>query len=179
MCPYAEPGFLLFVPLVETYNAEFELETDNSSPPEAIFDIPPVRFGSPGAFQVPAFLFSFGAQFRKDCGLPKNQSYGWRLEACQRFFRNWGPDQSERPAGSWQEDTLQGHWHTITEDKGRKFTGYTEGGDGPGWGAGYGNTYVQARAIIAADGYGLPRVAIETRPVNISQPACLYLGRPA
>ena len=96
-----------------------------------------------------------------------------------QFFRNWGPDQSERPAGSWQEDTLQGHWHTITEDEGRKFTGYTEGGDGPGWGAGYGNTYVQARAIIAADGYGLPRVAIETRPVNISQPACLYLGRPA
>ena len=96
-----------------------------------------------------------------------------------QFFRNWGPDQSERPAGSWQEDTLQGHWHTITEDKGRKFTGYTEGGDGPGWGAGYGNTYVQARAIIAADGYGLPRVAIETRPVNISQPVCLYLGRPA
>ena len=96
-----------------------------------------------------------------------------------QFFRNWGPDQSERPAGSWQEDTLQGHWHTITEDEGRKFTGYTEGGDGPGWGAGYGNTYVQARAIIAADGYGLPRVAIETRPVNISQPVCLYLGRPA
>ena len=96
-----------------------------------------------------------------------------------QFFRNWGPDQSERPAGSWQEDTLQGHWHTITDDKGRKFAGYTEGGDGPGWGAGYGNTYVQARAIIAADGYGLPRVAIETRPVNISQPACLYLGRPA
>lgn len=96
-----------------------------------------------------------------------------------QFFRNWGPDQSERPSGSWQGDALQGHWHSITDNQGRKFSGYTEGGDGPGWGAGYGNTYVQARAIIAADGYGLPRVAIETRPVNISQPACLYLGRPA
>ena len=66
MCPYAEPGFLLFVPLAETYNAEFELELDISPPPEAIFDIAPVRFGSPGAFQVPAFLSAFGAQFRKN-----------------------------------------------------------------------------------------------------------------
>ena len=96
-----------------------------------------------------------------------------------QFFRNWGPDQSERPAGSWQEDALQGHWHSITDSKGRTFSGYTEGGNGPGWAAGYGNTYVQARAIIAADGYGLPRVATETRPMNIAQPVCLYLGRPA
>lgn len=96
-----------------------------------------------------------------------------------QFFRNWGPDQSERPSGSWQGDALQGHWHSITDDEGRKFAGYTDGGDGPGWGAGYGDTYVQARAIISADGYGSPRVAIETRPVNISQPVCLYLGRPA
>ena len=96
-----------------------------------------------------------------------------------QFFRNWGPDQSERPSGSWQGDALQGHWHSITDNQGRKFAGYTDGGSGPGWGAGYGNTQVQARAIISADGYGLPRVAIETRPVNISQPACLYLGRPA
>ena len=96
-----------------------------------------------------------------------------------QFFRNWGPDQSERPSGSWQGDALQGHWHSITDNEGRKFAGYTDGGSGPGWGAGYGNTQVQARAIISADGYGLPRVAIETRPVNISQPACLYLGRPA
>ena len=96
-----------------------------------------------------------------------------------QFFRNWGPDQSERPSGSWQGDALQGHWHSITDNEGRKFAGYTDGGDGPGWGAGYGNTYVQARAIISADGYGSPRVAIETRPVNISQPVCLYLGRPA
>lgn len=129
--------------------------------------------------QLPAGLSPPCPQFRKDCWLSQKPSFGRRLRRGQRFFRNWGPDQSERPAGSWQEDTLQGHWHTITEDEGRKFTGYTEGGDGPGWGAGYGNTYVQARAIIAADGYGLPRVAIETRPVNISQPACLYLGRPA
>lgn len=97
----------------------------------------------------------------------------------EQFFRNWGPDQSERPSGSWQGDALQGHWHSITDDEGRKFAGYTDGGDGPGWGAGYGDTYVQARAIISADGYGSPRVAIETRPVNISQPVCLYLGRPA
>lgn len=96
-----------------------------------------------------------------------------------QFFRNWAPDQSERPSGSWQGDALQGHWHSITDNEGRKFAGYTDGGDGPGWGAGYGDTYVQARAIISADGYGSPRVAIETRPVNISQPVCLYLGRPA
>ena len=96
-----------------------------------------------------------------------------------QFFRNWGPDQSERPSGSWQGDALQGHWHSITDDDGRKFAGYTDGGNGPGWGAGYGETQVQARAIISADGYGLPRVAIETRPVNISQPVILYLGRPA
>lgn len=96
-----------------------------------------------------------------------------------QFFRNWGPDQSERPSGSWQGDALQGHWHSITDDNGRKFAGYTDGGNGPGWGAGWGETQVQARAIISADGYGLPRVAIETRPVNISQPVILYLGRPA
>lgn len=96
-----------------------------------------------------------------------------------KFFRNWAPDQSERPSGSWQGDALQGHWHSITDNEGRKFAGYTDGGNGPGWGAGYGNAQVQARAIISADGYGLPRVAIETRPVNISQPVCLYLGRPA
>ena len=92
-----------------------------------------------------------------------------------QFFRNWGPDQSERPSGSWQGDALQGHWHSITDDDGRKFAGYTDGGNGPGWGAGYGETQVQARAIISADGYGLPRVAIETRPVNISQPVILNM----
>lgn len=95
-----------------------------------------------------------------------------------QFFRVWGPDQSERPSGSWQGDALQGHWHSIMTDKGQKFSGYTDGGNGPGWGAGYGNTQVQARAIISADGYDLPRVAIETRPVNISQPVCIYLGKP-
>ena len=34
-----------------------------------------------------------------------------------QFFRNWGPDQSERPSGSWQGDALQGHWHSITDNQ--------------------------------------------------------------
>ena len=129
--------------------------------------------------QPPAGLSPSGPQLRKNLWPLRNYRPELDFWGCRKSFRNWGPDQSERPSGSWQGDALQGHWHSITDDEGRKFAGYTDGGDGPGWGAGYGDTYVQARAIISADGYGSPRVAIETRPVNISQPVCLYLGRPA
>lgn len=95
-----------------------------------------------------------------------------------QFFRNWGPGQtidSSRVAGSVQEDAFQGHrhgWSGAAAITSKQLT--ATGGASSG----------SARQFATIGdptpgGNGTPRTADETRPVNISQPIILYLGRPA
>ena len=75
-----------------------------------------------------------------------------------------------RSFGSAQADAFQGHWHKIGYDSDDDwFAGYTSGGNGHGWGAGYGQQYLSARDAKAdASNHGTPRTASETRPRNIA-----------
>ena len=95
-----------------------------------------------------------------------------------QFFRNWGAGQtvdSSRVAGSVQKDAFQGHRHgwiggaAITSAQVSSTGGPSSG---------------EARQLATIGDpttglNGTPRTANETRPVNISQPIILYLGRPA
>lgn len=179
MCPYAEPGFLLFVPLIETYNAEFELETDDASPPEAIFDIPPVRFGSPGAFQVPAFLFSSGPQFRKNLWPLRNYRPELDFWRCQQSFRNW-TQQGDAEAGAWEQDAIRnitgtaGQFKSISERD--RFSGaftrlLSTGGSDDSNGTGPAALSFDASLVVPTGPQNVPQ--------HVWQPAVLYLGRPA
>lgn len=96
----------------------------------------------------------------------------------QRFFRNWGPGQTQDPgrlAGSVQADAFQGHRHGWLGDAAITSNELTASG-----GADKGRARQLATIGDPTPGQnGTPRTADETRPVNISQPAILYLGRPA
>lgn len=76
-----------------------------------------------------------------------------------------------RALGTRQEDRFQGHWHVTGTHSGsdNDFTGWTTGGAGRGWGAGYGGTFLRARTPMADNaGNGAPRFGPETRPVNVA-----------
>ena len=96
----------------------------------------------------------------------------------ERFFRNWAPGQTidfGRPAGSVQEDAFQGHRHGWIGDAAITSNELTANG-----GADKGRARQLATIGDPTPGKnGTPRTADETRPVNISQPIILYLGRPA
>ena len=95
-----------------------------------------------------------------------------------QFFRNWGPGQTQDPgrlAGSVQADAFQGHRHGWLGDAAITSNELTASG-----GADKGRARQLATIGDPTPGQnGTPRTADETRPVNISQPAILYLGRPA
>lgn len=95
-----------------------------------------------------------------------------------QFFRNWGPGQTQDPgrlAGSVQADAFQGHRHGWLGDAAITSNELTATG-----GADKGRARQLATIGDPTPGQnGTPRTADETRPVNISQPAILYLGRPA
>ena len=96
----------------------------------------------------------------------------------QRFFRNWALGQTidaGRMPGSVQTDAFQGHRHGWIGDAAITSNELTASG-----GADKGNARQLATIGDPTPGKnGTPRTADETRPVNISQPAILYLGRPA
>lgn len=95
-----------------------------------------------------------------------------------QFFRNWTQGQtidSGRLAGSVQADAFQGHRHGWLGDAAITSNELTANG-----GADKGNARQLATIGDPTPGKnGTPRTADETRPVNIAQPAILYLGRPA
>ena len=95
-----------------------------------------------------------------------------------QFFRNWAPGQTQDPgrlAGSVQADAFQGHRHGWLGDAAITSNELTASG-----GADKGRARQLATIGDPTPGQnGTPRTADETRPVNISQPAILYLGRPA
>ena len=95
-----------------------------------------------------------------------------------QFFRNWTQGQtidSGRLAGSVQADAFQGHRHGWLGDAAITSNELTANG-----GADKGNARQLATIGDPTPGKnGTPRTADETRPVNIAQPAFLYLGRPA
>ena len=96
----------------------------------------------------------------------------------RKFFRNWTQGQtidSGRLAGSVQADAFQGHRHGWLGDAAITSNELTANG-----GADKGNARQLATIGDPTPGKnGTPRTADETRPVNIAQPAILYLGRPA
>lgn len=103
----------------------------------------------------------------------------------KQFFRAWGPA-SGRSAGSWQADAFQDHWHAI-EEKGPGGGGIAKYGDGYGSrnnslasptsaGPASAVTLWVSATVLPGHGGGLPRVASDTRPPNISAPVILYLG---
>ena len=127
---------------------------------------------------VPAFFPLASAQFRKDLRHPQKPSSSRWLRRGQRFFRNWAPGQTidfGRLAGSVQEDAFQGHRHGWIGDAAITSNELTANG-----GADKGRARQLATIGDPTPGKnGTPRTADETRPVNISQPIILYLGRPA
>ena len=95
-------------------------------------------------------------------------------------FRAWVRG-TDREAGSWQEDALQGHVHG--------YGGASERQD-------YVNvptmlsvvpidnnstvsmTNAQKQAYVSDGAHGTPRIASDTRPENTIVPVILYLGQP-
>lgn len=87
------------------------------------------------------------------------------------FVRGWDHDNgidSGRSLGSWQKDQFQGHYHNIGVSADNDFVGYTSGGGGPGYAAGYGGSTPKARTPITDGTNGTPRTGAETRPRNIA-----------
>ena len=93
-----------------------------------------------------------------------------------QFFRAWGQGVS-REAGGWQSDALQSHEHDIPTYAGISGTRATLIDD-------KGNLNQSNITLDVGRFYTYPtgpsgRIATESRPVNISVPAILYLGLPA
>lgn len=88
-----------------------------------------------------------------------------------QFIRSWdskGLVDPYRLMGSKQADAMQGHFHSI-QDVWPKGTGYGYTGT-TGVGSGAINT---TGGPIADTTHGVPRIASETRPVNIALVACI------
>ena len=93
-----------------------------------------------------------------------------------QFFRAWTLG-AGREAGSWQSDALQSHEHDIPTYAGISGTRATLIDD-------KGNLNQSNITLDVGRFYTYPtgpsgRIAAESRPVNISVPAILYLGLPA
>ena len=93
-----------------------------------------------------------------------------------QFFRAWTGG-GGREAGSWQSDALQSHEHDIPTYAGISGTRATLIDD-------KGNLNQSNITLDVGRFYTYPtgpsgRIAAESRPVNISVPAILYLGLPA
>ena len=93
-----------------------------------------------------------------------------------QFFRAWTGG-GDREAGSWQSDALQSHEHDIPTYAGISGTRATLIDD-------KGNLNQSNITLDVGRFYTYPtgpsgRIAAESRPVNISVPAILYLGLPA
>ena len=94
----------------------------------------------------------------------------------EQFFRAWTGG-GGREAGSWQSDALQSHEHDIPTYAGISGTRATLIDD-------KGNLNQSNITLDVGRFYTYPtgpsgRIAAESRPVNISVPAVLYLGLPA
>ena len=94
----------------------------------------------------------------------------------EQFFRAWTGG-GDREAGSWQSDALQSHEHDIPTYAGISGTRATLIDD-------KGNLNQSNITLDVGRFYTYPtgpsgRIAAESRPVNISVPAILYLGLPA
>ena len=94
----------------------------------------------------------------------------------EQFFRAWTGG-GGREAGSWQSDALQSHEHDIPTYAGISGTRATLIDD-------KGNLNQSNITLDVGRFYTYPtgpsgRIAAESRPVNISVPAILYLGLPA
>ena len=102
---------------------------------------------------------------------------GLYLPSCgEQFFRAWTGG-GDREAGSWQSDALQSHEHDIPTYAGISGTRATLIDD-------KGNLNQSNITLDVGRFYTYPtgpsgRIAAESRPVNISVPAILYLGLPA
>ena len=102
---------------------------------------------------------------------------GLYLPSCgEQFFRAWTSG-AGREAGSWQSDALQSHEHDIPTYAGISGTRATLIDD-------KGNLNQSNITLDVGRFYTYPtgpsgRIAAESRPVNISVPAILYLGLPA
>lgn len=102
---------------------------------------------------------------------------GLYLPSCgEQFFRAWTGG-GGREAGSWQSDALQSHEHDIPTYAGISGTRATLIDD-------KGNLNQSNITLDVGRFYTYPtgpsgRIAAESRPVNISVPAILYLGLPA
>ena len=101
---------------------------------------------------------------------------GLYLPSCgEQFFRAWTSG-AGREAGSWQSDALQSHEHDIPTYAGISGTRATLIDD-------KGNLNQSNITLDVGRFYTYPtgpsgRIAAESRPVNISVPAILYLGLP-
>ena len=96
--------------------------------------------------------------------------------SCPPRFRAWTGG-GDREAGSWQSDALQSHEHDIPTYAGISGTRATLIDD-------KGNLNQSNITLDVGRFYTYPtgpsgRIAAESRPVNISVPAILYLGLPA
>ena len=150
--------------------------------------------GSPGALYPPAFPvppdqarkragrgknpFLFAMLFEKNIEIfsDPNPSVLCVFSICPPRFRAWTLG-AGREAGSWQSDALQSHEHDIPTYAGISGTRATLIDD-------KGNLNQSNITLDVGRFYTYPtgpsgRIAAESRPVNISVPAILYLGLPA
>ena len=132
----------------------------------------PTMFRISSRPQPPASLPVPSTQARKGAPLFENFIGLKGFSPSPRPFRNWALGQS-REVGSWQEDAFQGHGHDF----------WATIGAGSSGGYGYIANDSQKTSYhpvkeAKTSNYGPVRVATETRPVNVSIPIIIYLGRP-
>ena len=156
-------------------------------------DQEPSISGNPGALYPPALPapvqarksagrgknpFLFAMLFEKNIEIfsVPNPSVLCVFSICLPPFRAWTSG-AGREAGSWQSDALQSHEHDIPTYAGISGTRATLIDD-------KGNLNQSNITLDVGRFYTYPtgpsgRIAAESRPVNISVPAILYLGLPA
>ena len=132
----------------------------------------PTMFRISSRPQLPASLPVPSAQFRKGRRPAEKPFNPMEFSKSRARFRNWALGQS-REVGSWQEDAFQGHGHDF----------WATIGAGSSGGYGYIANDSQKTSYhpvkeAKTSNYGPVRVATETRPVNVSIPIIIYLGRP-
>lgn len=136
------------------------------------FPIAPVILRISSRPHAPAVPLAPSTQARKGRGPAEKPFNPMEFSKSRARFRNWALGQS-REVGSWQEDAFQGHGHDF----------WATIGAGSSGGYGYIANDSQKTSYhpvkeAKTSNYGPVRVATETRPVNVSIPIIIYLGRP-
>lgn len=150
--------------------------------PAWVKPISPVIFRISSRPQPPAWESAPCAQFRKDCWHPQKPSFGRWLRKRQRFFRNWA--QENGAAGGYSPaglpdmfGTLGDGWSNGSYRASGPFKRFAVAGGSNS--ADGGNGITNMWDFLASRSNPIYGRSDTVTPANISQPAILYLGRPA